>query len=42
LRVQDGVPRCGAHGTVAFFQRDQATGLLFEICAPANLSEDTG
>lgn len=31
--VQHGFPRRGAHGTVAFFQRDAATGLLFEVCA---------
>ncbi len=32
--AQPGFPRRGARGTVAFFERDQATGLLFEICAP--------
>jgi catechol 2,3-dioxygenase-like lactoylglutathione lyase family enzyme len=34
LRVQPGFPRRGAHGTVAFFERDETTGLLFEVCAP--------
>ncbi len=33
FRVQPGFPRRGAHGTVAFFERDRATGVLFEICA---------
>ena len=33
--VQPGFPRGGAHGRVAFFERDAATGLLFEICAPS-------
>ena len=32
--AQPGFPRRGAHGSVAFFERDPATGLLFEICAP--------
>lgn len=32
--AQSGFPRRGAHGAVAFFERDPATGLLFEICAP--------
>jgi methylmalonyl-CoA/ethylmalonyl-CoA epimerase len=34
LRVQDGFPRRGAHGEVAFFERDAATGLLLEFCEP--------
>jgi methylmalonyl-CoA/ethylmalonyl-CoA epimerase len=34
FRVQPGFPRPGAHGTVVFFERDAATGLLFELCAP--------
>lgn len=34
LRMQDGFPRRGAHGEVAFFERDAATHLLLEICAP--------
>lgn len=34
LSVQKGFPRSGAHGTVAFFERDLCTSLLFEICAP--------
>jgi catechol 2,3-dioxygenase-like lactoylglutathione lyase family enzyme len=33
LRLQEGFPRRGAHGSVAFFERDDATGLLLEICA---------
>lgn len=32
--VQDGFPTEGAHGRVAFFQPDDVTGLLFEICQP--------
>ena len=40
LRVQDGFPRRGAHGTVAFFQRDAATGLLLEVCAPDAAAKD--
>jgi len=32
--VQDGFPTDGAHGRVAFFEPDDVTGLLFEICAP--------
>ncbi len=34
LRVQDGFPRRGAHGEVAFFERDTSTGLLLEFCEP--------
>lgn len=34
LRPQEGFPRQGAHGKVAFFEPDQVTGLLFEICQP--------
>ncbi len=34
LRMMDGFPRPGAHGEVAFFERDETTGLLFEVCAP--------
>jgi methylmalonyl-CoA/ethylmalonyl-CoA epimerase len=40
LRVQEGFPRRGAHGTVAFFQRDDSTGLLFEVCAPDAAAKD--
>ena len=40
LRVQEGFPRRGAHGTVAFFRRDDTTGLLFEVCAPDAVAED--
>jgi methylmalonyl-CoA epimerase len=29
-----GFPRQGAHGRVAFFEPDELTGLLFEICQP--------
>ena len=32
--VQDGFPADGAHGRVAFFEPDDVTGLLFEICQP--------
>ena len=32
--IQPGFPRQGAHGRVAFYQPDAATGLLFEICQP--------
>jgi methylmalonyl-CoA/ethylmalonyl-CoA epimerase len=31
---QEGFPRQGAHGRVAFFQSDAASGLLFEVCQP--------
>ena len=30
--LQDGFPRDGVHGQVAFFEPDETTGLLFEIC----------
>ena len=36
FRMMDGFPRPGAHGEVAFFERDETTGLLFEVCAPEN------
>ena len=32
FQMMDGFPRDGAHGQVAFFQRDSDTGILFEIC----------
>lgn len=32
--VKDGFPADGAHGRVAFFEPDDVTGLLFEICEP--------
>jgi len=32
--VQEGFPAGGAHGRVAFFEPDDVTGLLFEICEP--------
>lgn len=32
--VQEGFPADGAHGRVAFFEPDDVTGLLFEICEP--------
>ena len=35
FRMMDGFPRPGAHGEVAFFERDETTGLLFEVCAPS-------
>ncbi len=28
---QDGFPRPGAHGTIAFFERDEETGVLLEV-----------
>ncbi len=34
FRMMPGFPRPGAHGEVAFFERDESTGLLFEVCAP--------
>lgn len=34
LQPQEGFPRQGAHGRVAFFEPDAVTGLLFEICQP--------
>lgn len=34
FQVQDGFPRRGAHGRIAFFAPDPVTGLLFEICQP--------
>ena len=40
LRVQEGFPRPGAHGMVAFFQRDDTTGLLLEVCAPDAVAKD--
>ncbi|MBT4590332.1 MAG: hypothetical protein HON14_04570 [Rhodospirillaceae bacterium] len=32
MELVEGFPREGAHGQVAFFKRDQDTGVLFEIC----------
>lgn len=32
--LMDGFPRQGAHGRIAFFHPDAATGLLFEVCEP--------
>lgn len=34
LAPMRGFPRDGAHGRVAFFEPDPATGVLFEICEP--------
>ena len=34
FQAQPAFPRRGAHGTVAFLDRDPVTGLLFELCAP--------
>ncbi len=34
FRMMDGFPTEGAHGQVAFFHPDDATGLLFEVCQP--------
>ncbi len=36
FRMMAGFPRPGAHGEVAFFERDETTGLLFEVCAPTS------
>lgn len=32
LSTQPGFPRDGAHGRVAFFERDPVTGTLLELC----------
>jgi methylmalonyl-CoA epimerase len=40
LRPMEGFPRQGAHGRVAFFEPDAATGLLFEICQPDTHAKD--
>lgn len=40
LRPQEGFPRQGAHGRVAFFEPDPVTGLLFEICQPDAHAKD--
>jgi len=32
FRLQAGFPRPGAHGIIAFFEPDENTGLLLEIC----------
>lgn len=32
LVPMEGFPRQGAHGRVAFFEPDAASGLLFEVC----------
>ena len=34
FKPQQGFPRQGAHGRVAFFDPDAVTGLLFEVCQP--------
>jgi methylmalonyl-CoA epimerase len=34
LVPMEGFPRRGAHGRVAFFAPDAASGLLFEVCQP--------
>ena len=34
LKPMEGFPRQGAHGRVAFFEPDAASGLLFEVCQP--------
>ncbi len=39
--VKDGFPTEGAHGTVAFFEPDNVTGLLFEICQPFAATDNT-
>jgi methylmalonyl-CoA/ethylmalonyl-CoA epimerase len=33
-RVQEGFPRAGSHGRVAFFEEDSTGGLLLELCEP--------
>jgi methylmalonyl-CoA epimerase len=33
-RIQDGFPRAGSHGRVAFFERNSTGGLLLELCEP--------
>ena len=40
--VQDGFPADGVHGRVAFFEPDDVTGLLFEICQPFAAGTKTG
>ena len=40
--VQDGFPADGVHGRVAFFEPDDVTGLLFEICQPFAAGAKTG
>ena len=37
--VKDGFPADGVHGRVAFFDPDDVTGLLFEICQPFTASD---
>ena len=32
FKTMDGFPAEGAHGRVAFFEPDESTGLLFEVC----------
>lgn len=32
FKLQEGFPQEGVHGQVAFFEPDETTGLLFEIC----------
>ncbi len=39
LKPMEGFPRQGAHGRVAFFEPDAASGLLFEICQPESKTE---
>jgi methylmalonyl-CoA epimerase len=34
LALTKGFPRRGAHGEVAFFETEPATGILFEVCRP--------
>lgn len=34
IAIKDGFPADGVHGRVAFFEPDDVTGLLFEICEP--------
>ena len=37
FKIMEGFPREGAHGQVAFFRRDNDTGLLFELCERAEI-----
>lgn len=32
FRAKPGFPRQGAHGRIAFFEPDETSGLLFELC----------
>jgi methylmalonyl-CoA/ethylmalonyl-CoA epimerase len=34
LKLMEGFPRPGSHGSVAFFHPESTTGLLLEVCRP--------